>query len=89
MFSYLLLTIKIASSSYVHTVSSVLDDAVEDMDDAVGGEDVKLDDVGGASAGCDGDGLGVPVHGDLLAAQALEGCAALGHVLGLKKRKQT
>lgn len=59
------------------------------MDDAVGGEDVKLDDVGGASAGCDGDGLGVPVHGDLLAAQALEGCAALGHVLGLKKRKQT
>jgi hypothetical protein len=65
-----------------------LDDSVNDMDDAVGGGDVKLDDGGGASLGGDSDGLGVPQHSDLLTAGGLEGSGALGHVLGLKKERE-
>jgi hypothetical protein len=65
-----------------------LDDSVNDMDDAVGGGDIELDDGGGASLGGDGDGLGVPQHSDLLTAGGLEGGGALGHVLGLKEKRE-
>ncbi len=65
-----------------------LDDSVNDMDDAVGSGDIELDDGGGASLGGDGDGLGVPQHSDLLTAGGLERGGALGHVLGLKKKRE-
>ena len=57
------------------------------MDDAIGGGHVELDDRGGASLGGDGDGLGVPEDGDLLAAGGLEGSAALGHILRLENKR--
>ena len=62
-----------------------LDDRVDDVDDTVGGDDVELDDGGRAGLGADGDGLGIPEDGDLLATSGLQGSGALGHVLGLQE----
>jgi hypothetical protein len=63
-----------------------LNDSINDMDDSVGGKDVKCDHCGGSSLGGDSDHLGIPEHRDLLAASCLDRGGALGNVLRLKEK---
>ncbi len=57
------------------------------MDDPVAGEDVKAGDVRAASSWLDGDVLGVPHSGDLLAAGRHQRVATGSHVLALQQKR--